>query len=227
MSPTTSANHTETFTATDMQVSAAFARLGRVIAAVKRPGEENSEFDKALDVLKILSRKEDIPIAIIGGLGAIKYGYERNTKDIDVVIAKRHFDILIRVAPNYGIKVLWRDPDGWHKLEYEGVRIEIIPEGGKPGKDAPTRIPGPRHLGVLEGMDYANLEGWMETKLSSARRQDEADVVQVLKKTAPADIETIRQHIAGVHPVYLRLFEELVVATEEEKQQEAERGGPR
>lgn len=208
-------------------ISTALAKLERLIAAVHRPGQENSEFDRALNVLSELSRKEGIPIAIIGGMGAIKYGFERNTKDIDVVVAERDRDTLIRVAPKYGIKVIWRDPHGWHKLQYETLRIEVVPEGGKPNKDAPTTIPGPRQLGVSEGSDYASIEGWMETKLASGRTLDRADIVQVLKKTAPAAIEKIREHIGQVHSLYLRLFNELAVAAEEEKQQEAERGGPR
>jgi hypothetical protein len=208
-------------------ISTALAKLERLIAAVHRPGQENSENDRALDVLKELSRKEGIPIAIIGGMAAIKYGYLRYTKDIDVVVAERHRDTLIRVAPTYGIKVIWRDPHGWHKLEYEGVRIEVVPDGAKPNKDAPTTIPGPRQLGVTEGSDYASIEGWVETKLGSGRRLDQADVVQVLKKTDPATIEKIREHIAKIHSLYLHLFDELATAAEEEKQQEAERGGPR
>ena len=227
MTTTREVQHAEEIEATHAKVSAAWARLGRLIAAVNRPGEQNSEYDRALAVLEVLARKEGIPIAIIGGLAAIKYGYQRYTKDIDVVVAQQHLDTVIRVAPKYRIKVLWHDPHGWHKFEYEGVRIEIIPEGGKPGKDAPTLIPSPRQLGVSEGMVYAKVEGWMETKLSSDRYQGRADVVQVLKTVTPADIERTRQHLAGVHSIYLRLFEELVIAAEEEKQQEAERGGPR
>ena len=107
-----------TITTTDITVSALVTKLGRLIAAVKRPGEENSEFDRAIEVLRTLSRKEDIPIAIVGGMAAIKYGYERFTQDLDVVVAKKHLDTLIRVAPNYGIKVIWSDPEGWHKFEY-------------------------------------------------------------------------------------------------------------
>ena len=227
MIPTSEVQHAQEIEAVHAKVSAAWARLGRLIAAVKRPGEENSEFDRALAVLRDLAKKEGIPIAIIGGLAAIYYGYERNTKDIDVVVAQQHLDPVIRVAPRYGIKVIWQDPRGWHKFQYDVVRIEIIPEGGKPNREAPTLIPGPKQLGVSEGMEYAKLEGWMETKLSSGRRQDEADVVQVLKKVTLADIERTREHLAGVHPLYLRLFEELVIAAEEEKEQEAERGGPR
>lgn len=209
------------------KASAALARLERVVAAVKNPGEKNSEFDQVLDVLNTLSRREGIPIAIIGGLAAIRYGYERNTKDVDVVIAEQHLDTILRVAPGYGIKIIWRDPHGWHKMHYADLNIEVVPAGAKPNREAPTTIPGPRQLGVPEGADYASLEGWVETKIGSARRFDEADVVQVLKKTDAAAIEKVRRHLAGVHVLYARLFEELLTAAEKEKQQEAERGGPR
>ena len=215
-------------TPTDVRmISTALAKLERLIAAVDYPGQENSEFDRALEALGALARKEGIPLAIIGGMAAIKYGYKRYTKDIDVVAARRHSDTLIRVAPTYGIKVIRHDPHGWHKFEYEGVRIEVVPEGAKPSKDAPATIPGPQQLGVSEGSGYASLEGWIETKLGSGRRQDEADIVQVLKKTDPAAIERIREHISHVHSLYLLLFDELAVAAELEKQQEAERGGTR
>jgi len=214
-------------TPTDVKVSAAWAKLGRVIAAVTHPGEKNSEFDRVLDVLKDLARKEGIPIAIIGGMAAIKHGYRRLTDDVDMVIARQHLDTIVRVAPRYGIKIIWHDPHGWHKFQYEDVRIEVVPEGAKPRKDAPTTIPSPQQLGVSEGSDYSSLEGWTETKLGSDRRQDQADVVQVLKKTGPAAIAKIREHIGKVHALYLQRFDELAAAAVEEKQQEAERGGPR
>src|SRR5690349_11723744 len=104
---------------TDVRIATALAKLARLIAAVQRPGEEDSELDRVLDVLRELSRKEGIPIAIVGGMAAIKYGYERYTKDIDVVVGQRYLDTLIRVAPSYGIRVIWHAPQGWHKLEYQ------------------------------------------------------------------------------------------------------------
>lgn len=215
-------------TAADIRIiSTALAKLERVIAAVHRPGEMHSEFDRVLDVLNDLSHKEGIPIAIVGGMAAIKYGFQRLTHDVDMVIAQQHLDTIVRVAPRYSIKIIWQDPKGWHKLEYEGVRIEVVPEGAKPSKDAPKTIPGPGALGIAEGLGYASIEGWIETKLGSGRAFDRGDVVQVLKKTTPTTIAKIREHISKVHSLYLRLFDELVTAAEEEKQQEAERGGPR
>src|SRR5262245_1345552 len=207
------------------QLTTALSRLEKLVAAVNRPGEENSAFDQALAELQTLAQKEGIPIAIVGGMAAIKHGYERFTQDIDIVVGKRHLDTIARVAPKYGIKVVWKDPAGWHKLSYGDVRIEVVPEGGKPKNDAPTVIPGPKQLGVGKGVGYASIEGWVETKLGAARRQDQADVVQVLKQADPSTIERIRRHIAGIHSSYLRLLEELVAAAEAETQQEKERGG--
>jgi hypothetical protein len=205
----------------------ALVNLERMVAAVKGEEPPESKFAKALATLKAVSRKEGISMAIVGGLAAIHHGYQRYTKDIDVVVDSGHLDILPRIAPQYGIKVIWKDPDGWHKLQCEGLPIDVIPEGRKPRKDAPTAIPTPRQLGVREGAGYAGIAGWMETKLGSYRVQDRADVVQVIKVTAPATVRRIRKHLAKAHAIYLRRFDELVEAAKEEMEQERERGGAR
>lgn len=205
----------------------ALERLERLVATVHGQGQGDPRFTSALELLETIARKEGVPIAIVGGMAAIHHGYERWTKDIDIVVGIGHLAPLIRVAPNYGVKVRWQDPKGWHKLHYNGVDIEIVPEGGKARKDAPTTIPSPRQLGILQGSGYACLEGWVETKLSSNRSQDRADVVRVVKRTESSAIAKVAKHLTGVHPTYLRLFEELCTAAQEEMEQERERGGPR
>jgi hypothetical protein len=205
----------------------ALANLERTVAAVKGEEAPESRFAKALATLQALARKEGIAMAIVGGLAAIHHGYRRFTKDIDVVIQSQHLDVLTRVAPRYGIKVIWNDSDGWHKLQCGGVPIDIVPEGRKPRKDAPATIPSPEQLGVREGTGFAEIAGWMETKLGSYRVQDRADVVQVIKATTPAALRKIRTRLGKAHAVYLRRFDELLDAAKEEKEQERERGGAR
>jgi hypothetical protein len=205
----------------------ALDNLERMVAAVKGEEPPESKFAKALATLQELARKEGIAMAIVGGLAAIHHGYQRFTKDIDVVVQNGHLDVLTRVAPQYGIKVIWNDPEGWHKLQCEGVPIDVIPEGRKPRKDAPTAIPNPRHLGVREGAGYAGIAGWVETKVGSYRVQDRADIVQVIKVTTPATLRKIRKHLGKAHAIYLRRFEELLEEAQEEKEQERERGGAR
>src|SRR5436305_14095029 len=155
----------------------AMVNLERVVAAVKGQEAQESKFARALATLQTLSRKEGIPLAIVGGLAAIHHGYERFTKDIDVVVRSGNLAILTRVAPQYGIKVIWNDPDGWHKLQCEGVSIDVVPEGRKPRKDAPAAIPGPEQLGVRAGAGYAGAAGSMATKRGSSRVQARADAV--------------------------------------------------
>src|SRR5262245_28968098 len=121
----------------------ALRELERTVIAVKDRGAVDSKVARALTTLQTLSQKEGSPLAIVGGLAAIRHGYERFTKDIDVVVGSANLTVLTRVAPRYGIKVIWKDPDGWHKLQCEGISIDVVPEGRKPRKDAPTRIPTP------------------------------------------------------------------------------------
>jgi hypothetical protein len=212
----------------EMRVAAhSLAQLERLVGTVKGQGSPEGKFAAALGLLDELSCKEGIPIAIVGGMAAIHHGYERFTKDIDIVISRGHLDPLIRVAPQYGIKVIWQDPHGWHKLRFGGVDIEVVPEGGLPRKDAPTTVPGVKQLGVQGGARYANLEGWMETKLASDRQIDRADVVQVMKKTDAALLRKVRRRLAKVHRTYVHRFDLLRELAEEEMEQEKERGGRR
>jgi hypothetical protein len=208
-----------------LEAAEALSRLGRVVATVKGTEGQDPKLVGALATLRTLSREESIPMAIVGGLGAIHHGYERLTKDIDVVVPKPLLDAIARVAPHYGIKVNWKDPEGWHKLSYEGVNIDVVPEGGQPRKDSPKTIPGPKRLGVAEGLDYAHLAGWLETKLSSYRAQDRADVVQVMKVTPPNESAKARSQIGKAHPTYLQRFDQLQAEAREEKEQERKRGG--
>jgi hypothetical protein len=207
-----------------LDAAEAMVALEGMVAAVKGDEAQESKFAKALATLQALSRKEGIPLAIVGGLAAIHHGYERFTKDIDVVVRSEDLDILARVARRYGIKVIWKDPAGWHKLQCEGVPIDVVPEGRKPRNGAPAAIPGPKQLGVREGAGYAGIAGWVETKLSSHRVQDQADVVQVIKATAPATLRRIRRRLGKSHAIYLERFDELLAAAKEEKEQERERG---
>src|SRR5262245_8940144 len=193
-----------------IDVVPALIDLERIVSAVKGKDVQDSKFARALATLEQLARKEGIPLAFVGGLAAIHHGYERFTKDIDMVVRDDNLDILPRVAPQYGIKVIWNDPNGWHKLQCEGVPIDVVPAGRKARKDAPTTIPGPEALGVREGTGYARIDGWIETKLASYRVQDRADVVQVIKAIAPATVKKIRNHLEETHAIYAQRFDELV-----------------
>jgi len=185
-------------------------------------GEEN-RFTRALVDLKVLAEKENIPLAIVGGLGAIRYGYPAATQDIDIVVAKIHRDTILQAAFRHGFTITEQAKTGWHTLMHGDVEINIVPDGAKARTSAPTTIPGPETLGVSHGLGYADLPGWMELKLSTGRQKDKAHIVEVLKTLLPEQFPTVRNRIASVDPAYLRLLDELHVEAMDEKEQEKRR----
>lgn len=188
---------------------------------------EENRFARALEDLQRLATEENIPLAIVGGLAAIRYGYPAATQDIDIAVARSQLDAFLHAAPKYGFKIAWEAKSGWHTLMHGDVEINVVPEGGKAKNTAPTTIPGPTQLGVLQGLDYASLPGWIELKLSSGRQKDKAHTVEAMKKAAAEAMQTVREHLARVHPSYLELFEQLLAEAAEEKAQEGERGEPK
>ncbi len=186
---------------------------------------EENRFKQALADLQRLSEGEGIPIAIVGGLAAIRYGYPAATQDIDIAVAQNQLEAFVSVAPRYGFKVAWEAKSGWHILTHGDVEIKIVPEGGKARNTSPTTIPGPSRLGVQRGLAYANLPGWVELKISSGRQKDRAHIVEVMKKTDAQSLQTVRVHLAGVHQTYLELFDKLHEKAREERTQEEQRGG--
>lgn len=184
---------------------------------------EDNRFTRALADLKRLALAENIPIAIVNGLGAIRYGYPAATQDIDIVVGRDNLDRFVVSTPQFGFKVAWPAQSGWHTLTHADVEINIVPEGGKSRATAPTSIPGPLQLGVAEGLEYANLPGWLELKLSSGRQKDRAHIVEVLKVTTDAEIQQTRAAMGRLHPTYPQLFEQLQDEACEERKQEDER----
>ncbi len=184
---------------------------------------DQNRFARALEALQRIATERNIPIAIIGGLGAIRYGYPASTQDIGVSVSKTQLQSFIDVAPGYGFKVAWESKTGWHTLMHGDVEINVVPEGGRARDSSPTLIPGPMQMGVKSGLQYASIETWVELKISSGRQKDQAHIVEVLKKSAPSVIDSIQRHLARVHATYAVQFSQLSAMAAEEQNQEKER----
>ena len=206
-----------------LKLSATLEHRSASVRVVKNKMDAQNRFAVAFNALDQMAREYDLPIAIVGGLGAIHYGYPATTEDIDIAIANDQLQTLLNVAPEFGFHIAWRVESGWHTLTLGEVEINVVPEGRRARDDSPTTIPGPKQLGVQQGLDYANLEGWMELKISSGRRKDFTHVVEVLKKCDEDAIEKVRQHLATIHPNYLSTFHQLATEAIQERHQEDQR----
>ncbi len=184
----------------------------------------DNRFVKALEDLQRLSESLQFPIAIVGGLGAIRYGYPAATEDIDISIGKDRLEQFLIAAPDFGFTVAWKADSGWHTLMHGDVEINVVPEGGKAKHTSPTTIPSPEQMGVTAGLGYASLTSWMELKISSGRQKDLAHIVEVLKKCDAAQVVQAQQHLSRVHESYRATLDRLIAEAIEEKQQENDRG---
>lgn len=209
--------------ATAILASAAILDRGSESVRAVLASEQN-RFTSALVALRQLSLGEGIPIAIVGGLGAIHYGYPAATQDIDIAVARDQLGAFMTVAPQYGFKIAWQAASGWNTLTHGDVEINIVPQGGRARNSAPTTIPGPFELGVQQGLDYANLPGWIELKLSSGRQKDRAHVVEIMKKNDPQSLQAAREHLAKIHQSYSELFDQLLAEARKEQVEEEKRG---
>ncbi|HQZ65009.1 MAG TPA: hypothetical protein PLY87_08035 [Planctomycetaceae bacterium] len=210
----------------DAEIQTALKILSRGaegVDAVLGMNAAENRFSLALSSLQQLAEEQGIPIAIVGGLGAIRYGYPAATQDIDVAVSKDQLSALLSVASRYGFVIAFESKLGWHTLTHGDVEINIVPEGGSARDSSPTRIPGPQQMGIDSGLGYASIETWVELKISSGRQKDRAHVVEVLKLADPNTVEKIRSHLNSVHELYEQTMLDLLAEAESEREQEQER----
>ncbi len=161
--------------------------------------------------------------AVVGGGWAVwRHGYlGRVTRDIDIVLPADRVDEFLQAAGVSGFQVLPVPKDRWPKLLHRDtqVDVDILPEGRRPGtpsRPAPTTIPHPARCGASGfTLTYASLPTLMEMKLAAGRTQDRADVVKLIQAN-PDQIDTIREHLMGVHPDYVSEFDRLEQQAREE-----------
>jgi hypothetical protein len=181
-------------------------RYGRVVHAV----------DHLLQVL-------DCPSVLGGGWAVWRHGFVgRVTQDLDIVLPADRVEEFVRAAAVSGFEVLPQPEGRWPKVRHKetDVRVDIRPEGGRPGTAAhlaPTTIRHPTDLGA-EGhrLRYISLPALVELKVAAGRVGDEHDVVELVRANADA-VASVRQHLATLHADYVAAFDRLVERAREQE----------
>ena len=111
-------------------------RYGRAVVAI----------DRVLEAI-------DCASVVAGGWAVWQHGYfGRMTQDIDIVLPKDRVEDFLRAAAVAGFEILPQAEGHWPKVRHKDadVKVDILPEGGRPGtvsRPAPTTIPHPSVLG--------------------------------------------------------------------------------
>lgn len=161
-----------------MTTLAATAERLRRLGAQMKP--DLPAVDLAVSAVRALLRGSGLPFRIIGGLAVMHHGYERFTTDVDVLVpadAAEHLDPLLE---RYGFA---RETATRLRHLPTGVRVDVLPAGMVLRGPRPAEpLPAPTDVVSSErDPEVAGLATVLMLKLEAGRRQDVADVVQLLK----------------------------------------------
>jgi len=166
------------------------AKLNRDFNWALREGSMHFEGSNAVhNTLRRIAQKLDelgIDYAIAGGMCLFRHGFQRFTRDVDVLVTREGLDQIHEqlegrgyIKPFAASKNL-RDTD-------TGVRIDFIVSGQYPGegKPGPIAFPIPNAVSKeIDGIRYVDLVPFIELKLASGqashRAQDLADVQHLI-----------------------------------------------
>lgn len=127
-----------------------------------------------------------IPYAICGGVATCLHGYQRNTTDVDIVVAKGNAENIKKLFADQGIA--WQEPTS-EFLTSDGIAVQFLLSSEKAGKGQSILIADPsdpRFVEEIEGLSVLKLSKLIEMKLASGagsmRRthKDFADIVELI-----------------------------------------------
>ncbi|MEM9695312.1 MAG: hypothetical protein AAGA56_22405 [Myxococcota bacterium] len=116
---------------------------------------------------------------IAGGLAVVHHGYPRFTDDIDVLIDAEGAMRAEQQAPQFGFEVVG---DARLRHRRTDVRVDFLVAGRPmPRHQAAYPSPSTSHAST-EDKRYLGFAPLIELKLLAGRRQDEADIMALLKQ---------------------------------------------
>lgn len=132
---------------------------------------------------------EGIAYALVGGLGLIAHGFERFTRDVDILLTAEGLEKFHRTLVGRGYVPAFPGARKSFRDALSGVRIEILTTGDYPGDGLPKPVvfpdPGP-FSETRSGCQVITLEKLIELKLASGltaphrRLRDLADVQDLI-----------------------------------------------
>jgi len=166
--------------------------------------------DETLARVGRILRDARIPFAVAGGFAVIEHGYERFTKDVDLLVYADDLSRAMRALRAAGFRG-GRTPIG-ARLRDERTRVDVDLLGTAFEGDERALARAARARRLLPVIPVTHL---VLMKLGTARSQDDADVVALLKAgTSPA---TVGRYLRRTWPELLPRFRRLMAQARAER----------
>lgn len=134
----------------------------------------------------LLLSQAGIPYAICRGVAVCLHGYQRNTVDLDLLIARENAEPVRQELQNAGL--MWH-ADACEFRSESGVAVQFLYVGDRAGRGSECRMPDPgvlANITQIANLPALSLSRLVESKLAcgegSVRRmhRDFADVVELI-----------------------------------------------
>lgn len=171
--------------------------------------EGKDEVHKTMRRLLRRLQRVGIPYALVGGMAVNAHGYERTTKDVDVLLTRQGF----KTFKTSFVPKCYQPVPGWSRRFIDMVNqraIDILITGFFPGTGEPGPIayPDPADVTqVIKGFQVVTLPTLIELKLAARRYQDFGDVVNLISAHA-LDEGLLEKLHPSLHRDYIECLEE-------------------
>jgi len=166
--------------------------------------------DETLARVGRVLREAEIPFAIAGGFAVIEHGYERFTKDVDLLVYARDLPRAMKALRAAGFHG-GRTPIG-ARMRDGTTRVDVGLLGTAFDGDERALASSSRARRLLPVIP---LEHLVLMKLETGRSKDDADVVELLK--AGTSAATVERYLRGTWPELLPRFRQLAARARSER----------
>jgi hypothetical protein len=150
---------------------------------------ETGKLHSTLEDLARRFEEAGISYAVLGAIALARYGYQRMTVDIDVLLTPEGLAHFQKHCVDRGYVPALNGATKSFRATDTGVRIDVVTSGEYPGdgKPKPVMFPDPAQISVdLDGVRVVKLEKLIELKLASGtsaphRLRDLADVQDAIR----------------------------------------------
>jgi len=166
--------------------------------------------DETLTRVGRILREAGIHFAVAGGFAVIEHGYERFTKDVDLLVHAGDLSRAMKALRAAGFRG-GRTPIGARmRDERTNVDVDLLGSAFEGDERALARSSRARRL-----LPVVPVEHLILMKLETARIQDDADVVALLKAGAPG--VTVARYLRRTWPELLPRFRQLAARARTER----------
>ncbi|HEX5759128.1 MAG TPA: hypothetical protein VF121_08035 [Thermoanaerobaculia bacterium] len=153
--------------------------LAGVLDLAREMSDQVDRVDLALPPLRRLLASAGVAFRLVGGVAVVHHGYVRTTRDVDVLLDPEGAARLDPLLAEHGFERV-----SANRLRHRatGVDVDLLVSGEPMPRPGSPPYPSPESLpGSPADPEVVGLPGLLQLKLHSARRQDLADVVALLK----------------------------------------------